>query len=410
MLPRDDPLTPAAVAGAHDKLSDIQAITDAALSRLSARDLLDELLDRVQEVLDADTLAVLLLDHGSSELVATAARGLEDEVSQGVRVPVGSGFAGRVAAERQPVILDKVDDDTVANPVLIDRKIRSLLGVPLLAGGAVVGVMHVGSLAPRAFNQDDAALLQLAADRAAAAVQSLLARDDRVAAAALQRSLLPSALPVVPGVRLAARYVAGNGPVGGDWYDVFPLPGGQIAVIVGDVAGSGLRAAVVMGRMRSALRSYAIETDDPADALTRLDRKMQYFEADSMATVLYAILDAGADKLRVSLAGHPPPVIAAPCQPAMLADVPADPPIGVAQSPPRSVSVIDLPPGAIACFFTDGLIERRGASLDDGIGRLCAAVSPAPPDQACANVMRSLIGKTPPGDDVAVLVLRRDPA
>ena len=162
----------------------------------------------------------------------------------------------------RPVILDHVDHTTVLNPILWAKGIRSMLGVPMVAGGRVIGVMHVGSLTPRRFSGEDTGLLQLAADRAAAAVQSIAARTDRVAAAALQRSLVPSALPVVPGAELAARYIPGRGGVGGDWYDVFTLPSGELCVVIGDVAGSGLPAAVIMGRMRSALRSYALETRD----------------------------------------------------------------------------------------------------------------------------------------------------
>src|SRR5215467_2538375 len=179
-------------ADLEDRLRDIQAITDAALSRLDDHDLLAELLERTRAILRADTAAVLLLDFSSGELIATAAAGLEEEVRQGVRVPVGRGFAGRIAAEHQPVILDHVDHDTVLNPILWEKGIRTLMGVPLIAGGKVIDVLHVGSLTAREFTSDDIDLLQLAADRAATAVQSLMAHEDRIAAQALQRSLLPS--------------------------------------------------------------------------------------------------------------------------------------------------------------------------------------------------------------------------
>ena len=259
-------------------LEGIQSVTDAALSHLGADDLLTALLGRVREILDADTAAVLLLDNSGRQLIATAASGLEEEVSQGVRIPVGRGFAGRIAAERQPVILDHVDHGNVLNPILLDKGIRSLAGVPLLVHGAVLGVLHVGTVHNRVFTTDDAALLQLAADRAALAVQSLQSREDHAAAIALQRSLVPSALPAVRGAEIAARYVPGSGQVGGDWYDVFVLPSGELGLVVGDVAGSGLGAAVIMGRIRSALRAYALEFPGPADVLGKLDRKMQYFE------------------------------------------------------------------------------------------------------------------------------------
>src|SRR5262249_58752425 len=118
------------------------------------QDFLAELVERVKAALRTDTAAVLLLDH-SGNLIATAAAGLEEEVRQGVRIPVGRGFAGRIAAERRPVILDHVDHSTVLNPLLMARGIRTLLGVPMVAGGRGIGVMHVGSLTPRDFTSHD---------------------------------------------------------------------------------------------------------------------------------------------------------------------------------------------------------------------------------------------------------------
>ena len=393
--------------GAEDKLRDIRSLTDAALSHLSADELLSALLSRVREILEADTAAVLLLDSGGHQLIATAADGLEEEVSQGVRIPVGRGFAGRIAAERRPVILDHVDHSNVLNPILLEKGIRSLAGVPLLVHGVVVGVLHVGTVHDRVFTPDDAALLQLAADRAALAVQSLRSREDHAAAIALQRSLVPSALPTVEGVEVAARYVPGIGRVGGDWYDAFRLPSGKLGMVVGDVAGSGLSAAVIMGRMRSVLRAYALESRDPADVLRKLDRKMQYFEeADVMATVSYAVLDPGSGQLQVSSAGHFPPVIATAGQTGTLAELAVDPPIGVADARRRQLTTLALTPGTVLCFFTDGLVERRDKAIDDGILQLCQAVKSGPPEDICNSAMRALVGSQHPGDDIAILAAR----
>ena len=405
------------------RLRGIEALADAALSRLDEQSLLTALLVRVKTVLQADTAAVLLLDRSAGQLVATAASGIEEEVRQGVRVPMGAGFAGRVAASGEPVILNTVDHTTVRNPLLVDRGIRSLLGVPLFAGGKVIGVLHVGSLSGRLFGQRDAVLLQLAADRAAFALHSLMSQDDALAAVALHRSLLPAILPAVPGADLAARYVTGSGNVGGDWYDVFPLPDGRLGVVVGDVAGSGLAAAVIMGRMRSALRAYVLQTADPAAALRLLDRKIQYFEPDAMATVLYGLYSPGTGEFVCSSAGHLPPVLAVPGERAALLPVRPDPPIGTADDPPRRCTTAFIPPGALLCCFTDGLVERRDNSIDQGIGKLAAvlderiaagtsgggATEPEAAEDACAAVMRALVGNAPAPDDIAVLVLSRRP-
>jgi sigma-B regulation protein RsbU (phosphoserine phosphatase) len=414
----------AAHAALSERLRDIEAVTDAALSRLDEQALLETLLDRVKKALQADTAAVLILDHSAGQLMAAAASGIEEEVTQGVRVPLGTGFAGKIAASREPVILNEVNPSTVSNPLLVERGIRSLLGVPLFAGGTVIGVLHVGSLSGRQFSQEDVDLLQLAGDRAGHALQSMMAQDDARAAVALHRSLLPAALPDVPGVDLAARYVTGSGNVGGDWYDVFVLPDGRLGIVVGDVAGSGLQAAVVMGRMRSALRAYVLEVEDPAVALRKLDRKIQYFEPNAMATVLYGLYTPESGEFLVSSAGHLPPVLAVPeDKPAGLLPIQPDPPIGTADDPPRHSSASVVPPGALLCCYTDGLVERRDQSLDDGISSLAATldrvlearasragrpVSLA--EDACAAVMRSLVGAAPARDDVALLMAYRHPA
>ncbi|MGN6795118.1 MAG: PP2C family protein-serine/threonine phosphatase [Streptosporangiaceae bacterium] len=390
-----------------DRLRDIQSLMDSSLSQLGEHDLLHELVARVRQVFGVDTAAVLLLDTSSSQLVATAAAGIEEEVRQGVRIPVGTGFAGRIAAERRPVILDRVDETTVFNPLLIDKKIRALLGVPLIAGGRLVGVLHVGSLSGRVFTKQDAELLQLAGDRAAAAVQSLAAWEDQLAAAALQRSLLPAALPAFPGLEMAARYITGTGNVGGDWYDVFELPSGELGLVIGDVAGSGLAAAVVMGRMRSALRAYALQTSDPAEVLSRLDRKMQYFEPDAMATVLYAVVSRDASSVRISSAGHLAPVYARPGRPAELVSVSPDLLIGVDANARRRVQDMVLDPDAVLCCYTDGLIERPGEPIDVGFERVRRAVTATSAETVTAAVMRDLVGQDTPRDDIALLVLRR---
>lgn len=393
---------------AEDRLERIRSVTDSALAHLDADDLLVELLDRVREILNADTAAVLLLRESSRELVATAARGLEEEVRQDTRIPLGKGFAGRIAAEKQPVALTDVAADDVVNPILRKKGIRSLLGVPLLVDGRVTGVLHVGTLTPRRFTDEDVELLQLVGDRVALTVQARAVRADRTAGVALQRSLVPERLPRIPGLELASRYVpAENGGVGGDWYDLFTVPSGHVCITVGDVVGRGLRAAVVMGRLRSTVRAYALEVVDPPEVLQRVDRKLQHFEASQMATVLFAVLDPSLQHIRISLAGHPAPVMVRPGEAAHLLDLPVDPPLGVGRRLERRGSTVELTPGALLCFFTDGLVERRSVPLDQRLRQLTDCVTADPPDQVCRTVMAHLVASDATGDDIAVLALRR---
>ncbi|WP_433288120.1 PP2C family protein-serine/threonine phosphatase [Pseudonocardia sp. CA-142604] len=398
----------APVESPEQRLRRIEVVTDADLAHLDVEDLLTALLERVRLLLDVDTAAVLLLDPSGSQLVATAAQGIEEEVQQGVRIPLGKGFAGRIAAEKQPVILDEVNAGNVQNPLLLRRGIRSLLGVPLLNEGRVLGVLHVGSLHPRRFTEEDSHLLQLVGDRVALATQARLSHTDRTAAAALQRSLLPAALPSLPGLEFAARYVPGDGSMGGDWYDVFALPSGRLCLVMGDVAGSGLTAAVTMGRLRTVVRACALELDDPALMIAKVDEHIRHFEPRTMATVLCATLEPDNESLLISTAGHPPPAVARPDADAELLEVHHDLPLGVEPSWPRHTTATRLTPGSSICFYTDGLVERRGESLDDGFDRLRQAMTTDRAERLCAVIMAQLVGRDQAYDDIAILTVSRE--
>ncbi|WP_409465688.1 PP2C family protein-serine/threonine phosphatase [Amycolatopsis sp. GA6-003] len=381
----------------------------AELGHLGLEDLLDASLKQVCDILAVDTATVLRHQPGSNQLSAVAAVGLEEEVYQGVRVPVGSGFAGRVAALREPVVIDHVDRGTVVNPLLWERGLHTMLGVPMLAGSSLVGVLHVGCVQPRQFSADEVETLRRLAGQLAVAVQVEIFREDRTAAMALQRSLLPGRLPEVPGLEFAARYVPGaSSGLGGDWYDLFRLPGGRLGIVMGDVAGHGLDAAVIMGRLRSALRAYALDCEDPAEVLAKLDRKAVHFEHGVMATVAYAVLDENQRRLTISLAGHLPPVLVSSGQPAELLQAPADPPVGLGlTSAARRVTTVDLAPDSVLAFCTDGLVERRDQLVDTGLARLAGLLRVEDPDQLCSRIMSALIGNRPAADDIALLVIKR---
>ena len=398
-------------AGDQDHLRSIQLLTDTALSRLDVEAVQLELLDRVRDTLQADTAAVLLLESGTQELVARAARGIEEEVYQNVRVPLRTGFAGRIAADRRPVLLDHVDETTVTNPILWEKGIRTMLGVPLLVGDRLLGVLHVGRLSKRPFTDSDAELLQLVAERVALATQTGLLEVERTAARLLERSLLPRALPSCPGLEMASRYVTAEGrDVGGDWYDLFVLPTGELWAITGDVAGHGLSAAVVMGRLRSTIRSYALLGRTCEEVVELTNRKLLHFEFGETATVLCCTSPPPYDEFSICSAGHPPPIMTHPTQPSRPVDVIANPPLGVrVESRPTSTTV-SLPPGGLMVLYTDGLVERRGEIIDRGIQRLCAAIPRDHPQVVCRQIMLRLIGQEAPTDDVALLVLRRTPA
>ena len=331
-----------------------------------------------------------------------------------MRIPVGGGFAGRIAAGRRPIYIADVDHAEILNPILRMKGVRSLLGVPLLVEGAILGVLHVGTVTPREFTNADAALLQLAAAQAAPAIDrarlfDALDREHR-SAVALQRSLLPDRLPDLVGIDTAARYLPARDEVGGDWYDVIDLPGGHVGLAIGDVAGHGLRAASLMGQLRAGLRAYALDGHSPGDTLKRLDRMLQTISGRGMATAAYAIIDPATGTLRYASAGHPPPVVVRGGREAHLLEITAAPPLG--SLPFSSFPEVQdtLAANDTILLYTDGLVERRHESLTTGLERLRAlAATAASAEQLCQRVVEQLV---PPGggdDDIAIVALRVEP-
>jgi anti-sigma regulatory factor (Ser/Thr protein kinase) len=177
---------------------------------------------------------------------------------------------------------------------------------------------------------------------------------------------------------------------------------------MGDVLGRGLRAAVVMGRLRSALRAYALEAAEPGEVLERLDRKLQHFEAGQMTTVLYATLDTDLNTVSLSSAGHPLPMMSSPESEVATVIADVDPPLGVDSGVRRRTTTLDVPPGAVLALFTDGLVERRGESITDGLERLRQSLRAGSAEQRCATAIHTMLGGAEPQDDVALLVMRRE--
>ena len=405
-------INPDSSTAVEEHLRRVQAVTDAALAHLTVESLLDELLTRIRELLRADTAAVLLLDEEQAELVATAAKGIEEEVEQGVRLPVGGGFAGRIAATGRPVILESVDHTKVLNPILLRKGIRSLLGVPLIVGGRVTGVLHVGTLYPRVFAEEDLELLRLVADRVALAVDARKHEEHRVIADTLQRSLLPDRFPHLQGVEISGHYhPAEGGVVGGDWYDVFVIGLDTLCVVVGDIAGRGVPAAIAMGRLRNAVRAMAFLNGAAHETVSRLNDFVLHFDPGVIATMLIGVIDPDGT-MRYASAGHVPPVLINPAGIAELVEEPAEPPLGTVDSLSYRERVLNLDPGSTLVLYTDGLVERRGRSLEVGLEALRSA---AEGDWSNLDMLRERlwakegVGAAELSDDVAILSIRFEP-
>jgi anti-sigma regulatory factor (Ser/Thr protein kinase)/putative methionine-R-sulfoxide reductase with GAF domain len=402
-----------ALSPSPERAAHLYRLSDPGLSDLGLEALLDELLVRIREILEVDTVAILLLDEETGDLVPRAAEGLEEELERGVRIPIGKGFAGRVAAERTPIAIVDLSEADIVNPVLRERGIRALLGVPLVVEGAVIGVLHVGSLKPRDFGTADAVVLELAAARAAPAIErarlfAALEGEHR-GAVALQRSLLPDRLPDLPGATVAARYLPARDEVGGDWYDVLTLPGSRIGLAIGDVAGHGVRAAALMGQMRAALRAYALENHSPAVVLELLDRLLRATRERAMATVIYAVIEPESGRVRYASAGHPPPVLVDD-NGARLLDPATGPPVGTVLDSAYTEAELEMHAGETLLLYTDGLIEVRGEALDEGLARLLSAAGGiTAPHALCERILETLRPDADASDDIAVVALHTPP-
>jgi PAS domain S-box-containing protein len=288
---------------------------------------------------------------------------------------------------------------------------------PLTAGPGPLGVLAVGRSAdhPSFTDTDIAVLEELARQTAVGMANAAASARDHTVAETLQRSVLPDTLPDIPGLDLAVRYLPGTAgvDVGGDWYDAFPLDGDRVGLVIGDVVGHNISSASIMGQMRHLLRAYAVDTMHPGDVLRRTALAQARLLPDTLATVVYALLDPATGELTYANAGHPPPVWAtASGRCGYLDDAP-----GVMLGAPYdggfTVGHQILDPGTSLLFYTDGLIEDRRRDISDGLSSLASAMAavvggPAPcsAERTCATVQASLLGDTPRADDVCLLAVR----
>jgi serine phosphatase RsbU (regulator of sigma subunit)/anti-sigma regulatory factor (Ser/Thr protein kinase) len=241
------------------------------------------------------------------------------------------------------------------------------------------------------------------------------AQREHQIAETLQRSLLPDRLPDVPGVALAARYVPATADVqiGGDWYDVVQLPGGLLGLAIGDVAGHGLPAAATMVQVRMALRAYALQDPSPPAVMRGVHQLVAQLPVPEMVTLIYLVFDPATRRIRWSNAGHPPALTVADGRGTFLTGA-LSPPVGVTADGSFTEASAELPPGATLVLFTDGLIERRGVSLTDGLDRLAREASAAAVDDRlealCDRLLETFLDEHHIEDDVAVLAMRAAPS
>lgn len=400
----------AEVEKASQRLYDLQRITDAALTHLSVDGLLQEVLERVTTILRSDISLIMLVKEDQNELAIRAAHGLSQDPSRYGTIPIGEQAIGAVALSREPLIVDDIASSDAVAPLAEQEDMRSLMVVPLVLENTALGVLIAAAREPNHFTEDDRSLLQLAAARIAAPIQNanLYEREHRIATQ-LQRSLLPAELPEVKGLTICERYRPGAAGlrVGGDWYDVFELPGERIGLVIGDVVSKGIRAASMMGQLRNSLRAVAIEGQEPSEAVGRLNRLTDSLERATMATLIYAVFEPLTGRLVYTTAGHPAPILRDPTGTRLLEGT-GNVPLGVVSDEVYTQIEIEIDSDTMVLFYTDGLIEDPARDIDAGITTLVDVVGRAPEDlgEFCDVVVEEIFQDRPRLDDVALLAFR----
>lgn len=405
----------------------------------TARELLDVVVPGFCDLATVDLYQGLLagdetppgLADGSAELRRVAfASAVSDAPLAGGPAPVAVG-----AVHHYPFNSPCADALRTARPRHIPAEegglIQSTLAVPMVAHDTVVGLAQFSrTKGSEPFGERDRALAVELAARAAVCIDNArLYRREHERALILQRSLLPPGDPEASGLDIACRYLPGNAAteVGGDWFDVIELPGHRTALVVGDVMGRGLRAAVAMGELRTAVRTLALLDLEPAEVLSALDEiarglgtpggvqqatraARQPRDADLsevyLATCVYAVYDAVTRRCTFANAGHLPPVLVEPGESALMLDVPPGMPLGVGGEPFEEVEV-ELPEGSLLALYTDGLVESRDHPLDEGLQAFVGALTDpsSPLEDVCDHVLNTL--DTHHGeDDIALLMAR----
>jgi serine phosphatase RsbU (regulator of sigma subunit)/anti-sigma regulatory factor (Ser/Thr protein kinase) len=286
----------------------------------------------------------------------------------------------------------------------------AMCAVPLFVGDRLLGALRFSFSSGKLFDDDERSfVLALAALTAQTLQRTELYESERQATLELQRALLPQLVSGVPGWDVAAHYSpAGGQEAGGDFYDVIPLPDGRFAAIVGDVMGRGLEAAAAMAQVRSTIRAYAIDDPDPAAVFSRIDEFFSVLELEQLVTALYMLVDSGGNTVQIGSAGHLPPLLVTPGD-CSVVPIEAGLPFGVA-SDVRTVTTIDLPVGASVVAITDGLVERRGEDIDEGVDRLreaCKSAGALDANALLHLIVASSSAERTHDDDVTVLVLRK---
>ncbi|MFE3551935.1 SpoIIE family protein phosphatase [Streptomyces kronopolitis] len=367
----------------------------------------------------------------TSEMRRTAVSGIRDDhplyplhtlLHYEPATPHASGFRSGSA-----VLVPSLSESTgwrFQNPDLtadvLAYGIHSLITAPLLARGETLGMAtFLRSEKPEPFDGEDLSFAEELTARAAISLDNARRfTREHTLAVTLQRSLLPHTLPQQNALEVAHRYLPAQADAGGDWFDIIPLPGARVALVVGDVVGHGLQAAATMGRLRTAVHNFSALDLTPDELLTHLDELVTRTESDSNhqpenstlagATCLYAIYDPVTRNCSVALAGHPAPFFIRPDRSVESPDLPVGPPLGLGLGGlPFEATEVHVPEGSDIVLFTDGLIENRTQGIEKGLAALHRVLTQTSggPEELCDAILTTVVPGTP-RDDVALMVAR----
>jgi serine phosphatase RsbU (regulator of sigma subunit)/anti-sigma regulatory factor (Ser/Thr protein kinase) len=394
-----------------------QSLTAALSNALTRTDVAEAAVEHIGAAVGADgaALAVVLEDRQLLRVVASRGYAEDDvepwrEVSRDERTP-----GNAVVRMREPAFYASRADLREQFPSLDEALLppghESLLFVPLVAGRRANGVLTLSWSEAAQIPDDELRHVRSLVSQAAQALdRATHFESEQTIAETLQRSVLPVSLPRVDGVQLAARYLPGTAEldVGGDWFDAMPLPDGRLGLVVGDVVGKGVFAAASMSQLRNALRAFSVDRLKPASALARLNRLADEVLETTFATIAYVVVDPRTRICRIASAGHPPPLVAHADGRVELLEGGRGLPLGTGIDSRYRQDVVTLPAGSTLLLYSDGLVERRGRSIDDGLRDLCDAArgTSLPPEDLLEHVVERLVGEAERGDDIALLAAR----
>jgi GAF domain-containing protein/anti-sigma regulatory factor (Ser/Thr protein kinase) len=399
----------------------LQALTSAFAGALTQAEVAEIFLDQTVDAVGASVAALAVLDEEGRELQVTSSRrALQELLSGGDPVPVaGSGPLSAAVRGRVTTYYDARDALADAHPELRDGLTRAGFGsfafLTVSAGGAPLGVAALAwEQAGRLVDEERSFLEAVVAQCGLSLDRALRYEGERVVAETLQRSVLPEAVPSMEGVRVSALYLPGSTAVdvGGDWFDTLTLPDGRLGFVVGDVVGKGVQAAATMAQLRNGMRALTLDATSPSETLTKLNLLLESYIDVPFATVAYLVLDPDTLEVALVSAGHPPPLVVSQNAPVRFLEGGGGLPLGVNAEAGYEEYTTTLTRGSIVVLYTDGLVERRGRSIDDGLSALASAASRAPrePDAFVDYVIGELVGADARQDDVAVLAIMLDPA